>query len=66
MAKVNEQKRTRKTMPTLVVKPLEPSTWIAFAQLVEENNGFTRTRQIAPHRWVVTKIVVASSTGEQS
>ena len=60
MAKVNEQKRTRKTMPTLVVKPLEPSTWIAFAQLVEENNGF------APHRWVVTKIVVASSTGEQS
>ena len=30
-----------------------------------ENHGFTRTRQIAPHRWVVTKIVATSSTGEQ-
>ena len=39
MAQVSEQKRMRKTMPTLVVKPLEPSTWFAFAQLVEENNG---------------------------
>ena len=26
-------------MPELVVKPLEPSTWPAFAQLVEDNNG---------------------------
>ena len=31
-----------------------------------EHHGFTRTRQISPHRWVVTKIVAASSTGEQS
>ena len=39
MAQISERKRMRKTMPALVVKPLEPSTWPAFAQLVEENNG---------------------------
>ena len=39
MAQVNRQKRTQKTTPELVVKPLEPATWNAFAQLVEDNNG---------------------------
>jgi hypothetical protein len=65
------------------VRPLDESTWPAFAALVERNNGifggcwcigfhpegagkdrttyeklgFTRTRKIGKHRWVVTHLV---------
>lgn len=28
-----------------------------------EKHGFTRTRQISPHRWVVTKVVAGASAG---
>ena len=33
------RKSTSTTKPKFVVKPLEPSTWPAFARLVEANNG---------------------------
>lgn len=31
-----------------------------------EKHGFTRTRQISPHRWVVTRVVARASTGRPS
>ncbi len=70
------QVKTQRTIPELV-KPLEPVTWSAFAQSVEDNNGVRGgcwcmgfhaklgTCQIAPHRWVVTKIAAVYSTVEQ-
>ena len=33
------QVKNQITLSELVVKPLEPATWPAFAQLVEDNNG---------------------------
>ena len=39
MAQISKPRRTQKTTPKFVVGALEPSTWPAFAALVEENNG---------------------------
>jgi GNAT superfamily N-acetyltransferase len=39
VAQLSKLRRTQTTLPELVVKPLEPATWPAFAQLVEDNNG---------------------------
>ncbi|MDX6264955.1 MAG: hypothetical protein QOH84_6643 [Kribbellaceae bacterium] len=39
-------------MAELTSKPLDPSTWLDFAS---NANGFTRTRPIGKHAWVVTR-----------
>jgi hypothetical protein len=49
--------------PAYSVRPLDESTWPAFAALVEQNNGIFGgcDRQIGKHRWVVTKFVPPGS-----
>jgi len=50
------------------VRPLDESTWPAFATLVEADNGIfgkvasTRDRKIGKHRWVVSTTVHPSGS----
>lgn len=38
------------------IRPLDASTWAAFAELVERS-GFTRVRQVGKHAWIVSRTV---------
>jgi hypothetical protein len=53
-----------------MIRPLDASTWAAFAELAERNNGvygataelfeqngFARVRQVGKHAWIVSKVI---------